>query len=62
MLALSTCDLVIIIIACNKSHIKHWFLLVVLPKSKIAAMLDSKAEGFVKPSAQNVMDKIGAVL
>ncbi|XP_022777938.1 uncharacterized protein LOC111319425 [Stylophora pistillata] len=35
---------------------------VVLPKSKIAAVLDSKPEGFVKPSTQNVMNKIGAVL
>ena len=60
MSALSTCDLKII--PCNKPHIEHWCLLVVLPKSKIAAVLDSKAEGFLKPSAQNVMDKIGAVL
>ena len=58
--ALSVCDLVII--PCNKPNIEHWSLLVVLPKCKIAAVLDSKAEGFVKPSAQNVLNKIGAVL
>ena len=60
MSALSTCDLMII--PCNKPHIEHWSLFVVLPKSKMAAVLDSKPEGFVKPSTQNVMNKIGAVL
>ena len=58
--ALSICDLVII--PCNKPNIEHWSLLVVLLKCKIAAVLDSKAEGFVKPSAQNMLNKIGAVL
>lgn len=56
----STHDLVVI--PCNKPHIEHWFLLVVLPKKKIAAVLDSKTGNFVKPSARTVLDKIGTVL
>jgi len=51
----------LILLPCNTTHSKHWFLIVVLPKKMVIA-LDSAASDFVKPTTQKALDKMGSVL
>lgn len=52
----------LILLPCNTTHSKHWFLVVVLPKKKMVIALDSVAGDFVKPTTQKALDKMGSVL
>lgn len=52
----------LILLPCNPTHSKHWFLVVVLPKKKMVIALDSVAGDFVKPTTQKALDKMGSVL
>lgn len=51
-----------ILVPCNRIGTKHWFLLVVKPKEKCMAVLDSLAGDFVKPTAITVINKMYQIL
>ena len=48
-----------ILIPCNPTNSKHWFLLSVLPK-KLVIVLDSIAGGIWKPTTQKATSKTGS--
>ena len=48
----------LILLPCNTTHSKHWFLVVVLPKKKVVIALDSVPGDFVKPTMQKALDKM----
>lgn len=52
----------LILIPCNEVHSKHWFLLAVLPKEKLAMVLDSRAGDYVKPPTNRALSKIAMIL
>lgn len=49
-------------VPCNSLGSEHWFLLVVQPKQKLIAVLDSLPGDFVKPTAQAAITKMCEVL
>ncbi|PFX27318.1 Sentrin-specific protease 1 [Stylophora pistillata] len=52
----------LILVPCNSTNTEHWYLLGVFPQTKVIAVLDSMAGGFVKPNVEVSIKKMWVLL